>query len=89
MRFLISIFLFYLRLALPYWSSWHCIFDVSILSLAIGQCRHAHLLLFKSYLLIVPISVSQAIPDPKQRTPFVVFIIWQLFIRLRRCLFCD
>jgi hypothetical protein len=89
MRFLINILLFYLPLTLPDWRSWRCIFGISILSLAIRQCRHAHLLLFERYLLFIPISISQAIPDPEHRIPLVVLVSWQLFILFRRSLLRD
>lgn len=56
MYFLINILFFYLGFALSSMSYRRCIFDISILSLAVGQRGHAHLLLFELYLIIISVS---------------------------------
>jgi hypothetical protein len=79
-RFLVNILLFYIGLALSSYCSCWLISDITILSLAIRQSCHAHLLLFECYLLIISISICQAIPNPQQRSILIFWLFLILFL---------
>ena len=88
-RFLISIFMVYLGLALSSRCSRRWISDIYILSLAIRQRCYAHLLLFECYLFIFSIGICWAFPYPDLRSSVVVLITRLFFILFLGSHLCD